>query len=58
MEETDSLTDPLLLSEVLEAREELEEASSAEEVDRLREANHGECESTVSFSLRDSEVKI
>ena len=40
-EETDSLTDPDLLMEVLEAREELEEATSAEQVDGLRQANHG-----------------
>lgn len=40
-EESDSLTDPDLLMEVLEAREELEEAESAEQVDALREANHG-----------------
>lgn len=41
-EETDSLADPMLLSDVLEAREELEEATTAEQVDQLRQANHGE----------------
>ena len=41
-EETDSLTDPDLLMEVLEAREELEEAETNEQVDALRQANHGE----------------
>jgi hypothetical protein len=35
------LTDPDLLMEVLEAREELEEATTAEQVEALREANHG-----------------
>jgi molecular chaperone HscB len=39
VEETESLTDPMLLAEILEAREELEEASTAEEVDALRQAN-------------------
>jgi hypothetical protein len=41
-EESDSLTDPALLAEILEAREELEEATSAEEVDAIRKINHGE----------------
>jgi molecular chaperone HscB len=41
-EETDSLTDPTLLAEILEAREELEEAASHDEVDDIRKANHGE----------------
>jgi len=40
--ETDSLTDPGLLAEVLEAREELESAKSSEEVETLRKKNHGE----------------
>lgn len=39
--ETDSLTDPTLLMEVMEAREELEGASTAEEVDSLRQQNDG-----------------
>ncbi|WVQ84491.1 Fe-S protein assembly co-chaperone HscB [Cryptococcus sp. DSM 104549] len=39
-EETDKLSDPMLLAEILEAREELEEAESQEEVDRIRAANH------------------
>lgn len=41
MEEADSLTDPVLLMEVMEAREELEEASSEEEVEAVRAANKG-----------------
>jgi len=41
VEETESLTDPMLLAEILEAREELEMASSPEEVDELRLTNQG-----------------
>lgn len=41
MEETDSLTDPMLLADIMEAREELEEAQSEEDVEKLRIANHG-----------------
>lgn len=40
-DETDSLTDPTLLAEILEAREELEYAETQEEVDELRAANQG-----------------
>jgi hypothetical protein len=36
------LTDPTLLAEILEAREELEEAASHDEVEEIRKANHGE----------------
>lgn len=39
-EETDSITDPMLLAEILEAREELESAATEEEVTAIREANH------------------
>lgn len=39
--ESDSLTDPELLMEVMEAREELEEASTQEECDAVRESNKG-----------------
>ena len=35
------MTDPMLLAEILEAREELEMASSPEEVDELRQTNQG-----------------
>lgn len=40
----------MLLSDVLEAREELEEAQTEEEVAKLREANHGEFDSPVLAS--------
>ncbi|WVQ72663.1 Fe-S protein assembly co-chaperone HscB [Cryptococcus sp. DSM 104548] len=39
-QETDKLDDPKLLMEILEAREELEEAESQEEIDRIRATNH------------------
>ncbi|WVR00267.1 Fe-S protein assembly co-chaperone HscB [Kwoniella sp. CBS 9459] len=39
-EETDKIDDPMMLAEILEAREELEEASAQEEVDRIRADNH------------------
>jgi molecular chaperone HscB len=48
MEETDSLTDPMLLAEIMEAREELEEAQSEADVDGLREANAGKLPSRLS----------
>ncbi|KIR62508.1 Fe-S protein assembly co-chaperone HscB [Cryptococcus bacillisporus CA1280] len=38
-EETDKIDDPMLLAEILEAREELEEAETPEQVDRIRQAN-------------------
>ncbi|OWZ35952.1 molecular chaperone HscB, partial [Cryptococcus neoformans c45] len=38
-EETDKIDDPVLLAEILEAREELEEAETHEEIDRIRQAN-------------------
>jgi molecular chaperone HscB len=37
--ETDSLTDPMLLAEILEAREELEMATTPEEVEEIRQTN-------------------
>lgn len=42
VEETDSLTDPELLMEILEAREGLEEASSEDEMEVVRAKNTGE----------------
>lgn len=39
--ETESLTDPALLAEILEAREDLEYASSPEEVEKIRQINSG-----------------
>lgn len=47
-EETESLTDPMLLAEILEAREELEMAESAEEVDGLRRTNQEKVDETIS----------
>ncbi|RSH91888.1 hypothetical protein EHS25_009258 [Saitozyma podzolica] len=47
-EETDSLTDPTLLAEILEAREELEEAASHDEVEEIRKANHEKVEETIA----------
>ncbi|EAL19148.1 hypothetical protein CNBH2470 [Cryptococcus deneoformans B-3501A] len=38
-EETDKIDDPMLLAEILEAREELEDAQTPEEIDRIRQAN-------------------
>ncbi|KAJ9098897.1 hypothetical protein QFC19_006236 [Naganishia cerealis] len=38
--ETDSLDDPELLMDVMEAREELEEASTEEEVEKVKESNN------------------
>lgn len=40
-EETGKIDDPMLLAEILEAREELEEAETPEQVDRIRQANIG-----------------
>ncbi|WVO14253.1 Fe-S protein assembly co-chaperone HscB [Cryptococcus depauperatus] len=39
-EETDKMDDPILLAEILEAREELEEATTQEEVDSIRQINY------------------
>jgi molecular chaperone HscB len=47
-EETESLTDPMLLAEILEAREELEMAESAEEVEQLRRTNQEKVDETIS----------
>lgn len=41
VEEGDSLDDPELLMEVLDARERLEEAGSQAEIDELKEENEG-----------------
>ncbi|KAK8853213.1 Fe-S protein assembly co-chaperone HscB [Kwoniella newhampshirensis] len=38
-EETDKIDDPLLLAEILEAREELEDASSPDEIESIRSSN-------------------
>ena len=40
--ETDSLDDPALLMDVMEAREELEEAQTEEEVERVKASNAGQ----------------
>ncbi|ORY33366.1 hypothetical protein BCR39DRAFT_463736 [Naematelia encephala] len=47
-DETDSLTDPMLLAEILEAREELDSATTKEEVDTIRAANHDRVETTIA----------
>ncbi|OCF38211.1 Fe-S protein assembly co-chaperone HscB [Kwoniella heveanensis BCC8398] len=47
-EETDKIDDPMMLAEILEAREELEEASSQDEVDRIRADNHEKVVETTS----------
>ena len=41
MVEEESLADPELLTEILEAREELESAATTEKVDTLRKTNSG-----------------
>lgn len=41
VEESDSLTDPELLMEIMEAREQLDECSSQEECDAIRVSNKG-----------------
>ncbi|WWC72017.1 Fe-S protein assembly co-chaperone HscB [Kwoniella pini CBS 10737] len=43
-EETDKLDDPMILAEILEAREELEEANTFEEIERIRTVNHEKVE--------------
>lgn len=40
--ESESLTDPELIMEVMEAREELDSADSREEVERIRQENQGQ----------------
>ena len=35
------MTDPILLAEILEAREDLESAESQDEVDKIQQDNHG-----------------
>lgn len=39
--ETDALTDPALLAEIMEAREELESATTPEQVEAVRQTNAG-----------------
>lgn len=59
MAETESLTDPELLAEILEAREDLEMASSQAEVDEIRQTNSGKPSSSSSplaLSLYSSPV--
>jgi hypothetical protein len=41
IEETDSLTDPELLMDILDAREELEEAQTEEDMEKVRSINAG-----------------
>lgn len=41
--ESDSLEDPALLMEVMEIREELDEATTEEEVAQVKETNDGKC---------------
>ncbi|WVW86157.1 Fe-S protein assembly co-chaperone HscB [Kwoniella bestiolae CBS 10118] len=43
-DETDKLDDPMMLAEILEAREELEEANNQEEIQRIRSDNHAKVE--------------
>lgn len=43
MGESDSLEDPALLMEVMEIREELDEATTDEEVAQVKETNDGKC---------------
>ncbi|KAJ9107390.1 hypothetical protein QFC21_000840 [Naganishia friedmannii] len=45
--ETDSLDDPALLMDVMEAREELEEASTEEDVEKVKESNGGRIRETM-----------
>ncbi|ORX40529.1 hypothetical protein BD324DRAFT_574695 [Kockovaella imperatae] len=47
-EESDSLDDPMLLAEIMEAREDLENAETKDEVDRLGEENQERIESTIA----------
>ncbi|KAL7418397.1 molecular chaperone [Cryptotrichosporon argae] len=46
--ETDSVTDLELLAEIMEAREELEEASGHDEIEAIRDRNHEKVEATTS----------
>ncbi|WWC94869.1 Fe-S protein assembly co-chaperone HscB [Kwoniella sp. B9012] len=47
-EETDKLDDPMMLAEILEAREELEEAESQEDIQRIRSDNHAKVEDIIA----------
>lgn len=49
IEETDSLTDPELLMEILDARESLEDAQSEEDMEKVRAANSGRTQHTISL---------
>ncbi|KAK4684475.1 molecular chaperone HscB, partial [Tremellales sp. Uapishka_1] len=46
-EEADKLTDPMLLAAILEAREELDEAESRDQVESLRATNHEKVQATI-----------
>ncbi|WWD19628.1 Fe-S protein assembly co-chaperone HscB [Kwoniella shandongensis] len=52
-EETDKIDDPLLLAEILEAREELEEASNQDEIESIRASNREKVSEIIS-SLTDA----
>ncbi|WVR07681.1 Fe-S protein assembly co-chaperone HscB [Kwoniella sp. DSM 27419] len=47
-EETDKIDDPMMLAEILEAREELEEATTQQQVDSIRAANHEKVVETIN----------
>ncbi|WRT70231.1 Fe-S protein assembly co-chaperone HscB [Kwoniella shivajii] len=47
-DETDKLDDPMMLAEILEAREELEEADNAEEIQRIRNVNHEKVQEVIT----------
>jgi len=49
IEETDSLTDPELLMEILDAREELEEAQTEEDMEKVRSINAERTNKTISL---------
>ncbi|WWC91717.1 Fe-S protein assembly co-chaperone HscB [Kwoniella dendrophila CBS 6074] len=46
-DETDKIDDPMMLAEILEAREELEEAASQDEIQRIRDVNHEKVEDII-----------
>ncbi len=52
--ETDSLTDPGMLADILEAREELESATTSKEVETIRQTNTGK--STATSRLKSFRV--